>query len=134
MLVALWEFVPENSRSQLSPYQAACVPAVEVRKLVRALSCLGTIPRNMASDFRKVCFEWKVTVRQNKRERPHKELQMDLRNACIELLARGQDSVVSHLEAGPALVSHLKEKFRVQMFVTVERQRVRLLVPWVTFW
>ena len=105
-LVALWGFVPENSRSQLSPYQAARVPAVEVRKLVRALSCLGTIPRNMASDFRKVCFEWKVTVRQNKRERPHKELQVDLRNACIELLARGQDSVVSPgSEAGPALVS-----------------------------
>ena len=105
-LVALWEFVPENSRSQLGPYQARRVAAVDVRKLVRALSCLGTIPRNMASDFRKVCSEWKVTVRQNKRERPHKELQVDLRNACIELLARGQDSVVSPgSEAGPALVS-----------------------------
>ena len=102
-LVALWEFVPENARPQLSPYQAVCVPAVDVRKLVRALSCLGTIARNMDSDFRKVCSEWKVTVRQNKRERPHKELQVDLRNACIELLARGQDSMVSPAsEAGSA--------------------------------
>ena len=105
-LVALWGFVPENSRSQLGPYQAACVPAVDVRKLVRALSCLGTIPRNMASDFRKVCSEWKVTVRQNKRERPHKELQADLSNACIQFLAERMDSVVSLAPgAGSALVS-----------------------------
>ena len=45
-------------------------------------------------------------MRQNKRERPHKELQADLKNACIEFLARGQDSVVSPgPEAGSALVS-----------------------------
>ena len=105
-LAALWELVPESAQPQLSPYKALCIPAVDVKKLARALSCLGTIARNMFADFRKVCTEWKVTVRQNKRERPHKELQVDLRNACIELLARGQDSVVSRgSEAGSALVS-----------------------------
>ena len=73
---------------------------------MRALSCLGTIARSMLNDFRIVCSEWKVTVRQNKKERPRKELQADLKNACIEFLARGQDSVVSPgPEAGSALVS-----------------------------
>ena len=105
-LVALWEFVPESAQPDLSPYKAVCVAAVDVRKVVRALSCLGTIARSMLNDFRIVCSEWKVTVRQNKRERPHKELQADLKNACIEFLARGQDSVVSPgPEAGSALVS-----------------------------
>ena len=93
-LVALWEFVPENVQAQLSPYQAVCVPAVDVRKLVRALPFLGTITRNTHTDF-KICSEWNVTVRHKKRERPWHELQVDLCNACIEFLAGGVDSVVS---------------------------------------
>ena len=51
-LVALWEFVPESAQPDLSPYKAVCVAAVDVRKVVRALSCLGTIARSMLNDFR----------------------------------------------------------------------------------
>ena len=39
-----------------------------------------------------------------------------------------------HLVEKQDLHWFLKEKFRFQMLVTIERQRVRLLVPWVTFW
>ena len=53
-LVALWELVPENAQDLLRPYQAVCLPVVNVRKFVRALRFLGTITRNMASDFKKV--------------------------------------------------------------------------------
>ena len=105
-LVALWELVPENAQSQLSPYQAVCVPAVDVRKLVRALPFLGIIPRNMNSDFKKVCSEWKVIVRENKRDRPRPELQVDLCNACVQFLVERMDSVVSPAqEAGSALTT-----------------------------
>ena len=105
-MVALWELVPENAQVQLSPYQAVYVPAVDVRKLVRALPFLGTIARNMNGDFKKVCSEWKVVVRQQKRERPRQELQVDLCNACVQFLAERMDSVVSPAqEAGSALTS-----------------------------
>jgi len=54
-LVSLWEFVPESAQPHLSPYKARCVPSVDVRKLVRALSCLGAIAGNMRDEFLKVC-------------------------------------------------------------------------------
>ena len=105
-LVALWELVPENAQDLLRPYQAVCLPVVNVRKFVRALRFLGTITRNMASDFKKVCSEWQVTVRQKKRERLQQELQVDLCNACVQFLADRMDSVVSPAqEAGSALTT-----------------------------
>ena len=117
-LVALWEFVPENARPQLSPYQAVCVPPLDVSKMVRALSCLGTIARNMRDDFLKVCSEWKVTVRHQKRRRSHQELQVDLGNACAQFLAERVDSVVppapgaessASCTLGDLLVGHAEE-------------------------
>ena len=108
-LVAIWEFVPENVQAQLSPYQAVCVPAVDVRKLVWALPLLGTIRRNMESDFEKVCSKWKDTVRHKKRRRSQQELQVDLCNACIQWLAGGQDKRVSPAEGTGSALASVKE-------------------------
>ena len=105
-LVALWELVPENAQSQLSPYQAVCVPAVDVRKLVRALPFLRIFPRNMRLELKRICAEWHVKWTQNKKERPQDEVRMDLCNACIQFLAERMDSVVSPVQgAGSALAS-----------------------------
>ena len=105
-LVALWEFVPENAQSQLSPYKAVCVPAVDVRKVVRVLPFLCTIPRNMRPELKRICAEWHVKWTQNKKDRPQNEVRVDLCNACIQFLAERMDSVVSPAQgAGSALAS-----------------------------
>ena len=51
--------------------------------------------KNCCGEFLKLCSEWNVTVRHNRKQRSQQELQVDLCNACVQFLGNvaGAESV-----------------------------------------
>ena len=91
----------EDVHGSLADYKDALVAATDAKRVLELLMVLGPVQRGGKTDFRRVCYAWKVQVQQGRRDRPRAELQAELRGACIRFLkeASGSSAVSPAMEA-----------------------------------
>ena len=91
----------EDVHGSLADYKDALVAATDAKRVLELLMVLGPVQRGGKTDFRRICYAWKVQVQQGRRDRPRAELQAELRGACIRFLkeASGSSAVSPAMEA-----------------------------------
>eukprot|EP00438_Fugacium_kawagutii_P025227 Skav230240 [mRNA] locus=scaffold1818:78429:87690:+ [translate_table: standard] len=99
---ALLEHAPAAAQAALAEYARVFVVAQDAERVGKVLKTLGPVPRDGRDTFRVVCADWNVARQHNRKERPLKEVQAELRGTLIRFL---KESPASTAVARAALVA-----------------------------